>query len=60
MYQFFQFMVQLLQTLIAFMNSYSFQIPTFAGTLTVSYLEVILGFILIGFVSYAFWKGAKT
>lgn len=60
MYQFFTFMIQIIKNLLAFLDSFSFDVPVGVGNLTITYLQLIEGFLILGFIIFAFWKGAKT
>ncbi len=56
MYQFFEYMIYLMDSFIKFYQSFSFEI----GGMTINYFSLILGFLVTGFVISVFWKGART
>lgn len=51
-----QLFIDLFQSLIGLYRSVTI---SFSG-MTVDYWQILMGSILLGFIIYAFWRGAKT
>lgn len=55
MYEFIQFLVLQLNNVISVCNSYRFNI----GSVSVSFIEIMIGFVALSMIVSIAWKGAK-